>query len=136
MRRALLCVLLLSSLAACANTEGDADNPSKEGKSGQESEVQAAEREPEPAPAEAAPAAEAGEDEGPPPGVKTKGNLPVKTESELAEEDAAREACISECVEANKAAARSPEEIELDCQSDCMKEHPIEQVEVQPDSPM
>lgn len=133
MRRALLCVLLLSSLAACANTEGDADNPSKEGKSGQESEVQAAEREPEPAPAEAA---EAAEDEGPPPGVKTKGNLPVKTESELAEEDAAREACISECVEANKAAARSPEEIELDCQSDCMKEHPIEQVEVQPDSPM
>jgi hypothetical protein len=135
MRRALLCVLLLSPLAACANTEGDADNPSKEGKAAQESEVQAAEREPED---DAAPAkaAEAGEDEGPPPGVKTKGNLPVKTESELAEEDAAREACVSDCVEGKQAEARAPEDIEADCRAGCMKEHPIEQVEVQPDSPM
>lgn len=72
----------------------------------------------------------------PPPGVKVKGNLPVKTESELAAEGEARNECIAECVESRKVEAKGADAIEAECQQECMAKLPIEQVEVVPDGPM
>lgn len=60
----------------------------------------------------------------PGPSVKAPGNLPVKTESELAAEEAARQACLDACPESEE---REP------CEDACMSEHPITQVEVIPD---
>lgn len=68
----------------------------------------------------------------PPPGVKVAGNLPVRTEAELAERAAARETCVETCLRERQAEARSIELIEADCQGSCMQEHPVEQVEVAP----
>ncbi len=58
----------------------------------------------------------------PPDAVKAPGNLPVLTESELAAEDAAREACLTAC----------PDDA---CRDACGQAHPIRQVEVVPDAP-
>lgn len=59
----------------------------------------------------------------PPESVKAPGNLPVLTASELAAEDAAREACLGACADDA-------------CRSACMDKHPIRQVEVIPDAPV
>lgn len=65
----------------------------------------------------------AGREPSPPPeGVKTHGNLPILTASELAAEDAAREACLAACADDA-------------CRDACMERHPIRQVEVVPDAP-
>lgn len=65
--------------------------------------------------------------------VKAPGNLPVRTESELAAESEARDTCIQSCVQQRQMEARAIEMIEADCQASCLREHPIEQVEVVPD---
>ncbi len=54
--------------------------------------------------------------------VKVSGNLPVKTEAELAAEAEAREACLAACAGDD-----------ADCRSACREAHPIVQVEVVPD---
>jgi len=59
----------------------------------------------------------------PPESVKAPGNLPVLTSSELAAEDAARDACLAAC-------ADEP------CRTGCFDTHPIRQVEVVPDAPV
>lgn len=74
--------------------------------------------------------------EGPPPGVKVKGNVITKTTSELAAEDTARKACVTKCVDARKVEALGAAEIEASCNGQCQKEHPIVQVEVVPDGPI
>lgn len=132
MRRPLLaCALLLSILSpplGCATTEGDADKPTKDGAT---KDTPKAAGEEDAAKDDAKSAAEAD----PPPGVKVKGNLPVKTESELAAEDAARDKCVADCVASKQMEARSADAIETDCLGQCMAEHPITQVEVVPDGP-
>jgi hypothetical protein len=67
--------------------------------------------------------------------VKTHGAAPVKTESELAAEDSARDECVRTCVSSKAREARSAEDIERGCKETCATEIPIEQVEVAPDRP-
>ena len=144
MRRLPGIVVLSLALSACATSQGEGDTD-KASKSGGKADDKAQPAEPEvaaedggeaeakaEAKAEAGGEAEAGD---PPPGVKVKGNLPVRTESELAAEAEARDACVTQCVQAHVADAKAPEAIDADCQHKCMQEHPIEQVEVVPDSP-
>ena len=69
----------------------------------------------------------------PPEGVKVSGNLPVFTESELAEAEAERLSCIDDCIKANQMRAVSPQEIRVDCERSCDETHFIGQVEVVPD---
>lgn len=83
--------------------------------------------EPEPEPTD--PDGEADAD-APPPGVKIKGNLPVRTEAELAAEAEARDTCVSKCVESKQAEAKGADAIEADCRAECLEAMPIEQVEV------
>jgi hypothetical protein len=64
--------------------------------------------------------------------IKAPGNLPVRTEAELAEEARVREACVTECVRTRSMEAVAIEVIEASCQQRCLQEHPIEQVEVIP----
>jgi hypothetical protein len=71
----------------------------------------------------------------PPPGVKVSGNLPVRTEAELAAEGAARNECIQACVKSRQMEAVAIEMIEESCSQGCMEEHPIMQVEVAPEAP-
>jgi hypothetical protein len=137
MRPVVLPLALVTALA-CATTEGEADKSRGDAKSSadEQEEPQAAEPEPEPVAAEGGGnAPEAGDPDAPPPGVKTKGNLPVMTKSELAVEDTKRQACIEDCVEANKMQARSPEDIEQGCRSECEAKFPVRQVELVPDAP-
>lgn len=61
----------------------------------------------------------------PPEGVKTHGNLPILTESELAAENAARDTCLAGCAE-------QPDADE--CRAACEAKWPIRQVEVVPDA--
>ncbi|MCK6504678.1 hypothetical protein L6R53_14950 [Myxococcota bacterium] len=70
--------------------------------------------------------------------VKRPGNLPVRTEAELAAADAARQSCLDACravdapeadAEAEAGAARQA------CEAACLQAHPIEQVEVIPSPP-
>lgn len=70
------------------------------------------------------------ETDGEPSGVKTPGNLPVKTEAELVDEAVAQAQCVASCVEANVAAAKPADVIEADCQAKCQP-GPA-QVEVRP----
>ena len=63
-------------------------------------------------------------------GVKSPGNLPVRTEEELAQEEAARRACIESCVESRQMEAVAIEMIEESCATGCMEDHPIMQVEM------
>lgn len=128
MRRVPLIIALLST--ACATTE--ADKPSKDAE--KDKAPVKAEREPDP-PSTPEAAAEADPDK-PPANVKVKGNLPVKTESELAAEAEARDECVSDCVDARKMEAKGADAIEVECQQQCMAEHPVEQVEVVPDGPL
>jgi hypothetical protein len=120
-----LAVGLLTS--ACDSTDANKPNAKADTKPGKTDEAPAKaepEAEPEPAPA---PAPEADK---PPPGVKVHGNLPMRTHEELAAEDTARSECVSKCVEGRKAEAIGADAIEGECQTKCMTEHPIEQVEV------
>jgi hypothetical protein len=64
--------------------------------------------------------------------VKVSGNLPVRTEAELAAEAAARDTCLETCLRDRQAEARAIELIEADCQASCQHDHPIEQVELAP----
>ena len=84
----------------------------------------------EPAPA-ARPSPEA---EKPPEGVKTHGNLPILTESELAAEDATRAACVTACKDRRAPEAIDGDRIDQECLQECELETPIRQVEVVPDS--
>jgi len=72
----------------------------------------------------------------PPPGVKIKGNVPVRTESELEAEASARDNCVRECVASRQMQAKAADAIEADCNNSCQQQHPIVQVEVVPDSPI
>ena len=65
-----------------------------------------------------------------PDGVKTHGNVPTKTEAELADEAAERAQCVATCVEANVAVAKPADVIEADCRAKCQP--PPAQVEVRP----
>ena len=67
------------------------------------------------------------------PKVKVSGNLPMITQAELAKEDAARRACVEECIAARQAEAIAAEMIADQCQQGCIKTIPIRQVEVIPD---
>jgi len=124
-----LAVGLLTS--ACDSTDANKPNAKADTKPGKTDEAPAkAEPEPEPE-AEPAPApAPAPAADKPPPGVKVHGNLPMRTHEELAAEDTARSECVSKCVEGRKAEAIGADAIEGECQTKCMTEHPIEQVEV------
>jgi hypothetical protein len=70
----------------------------------------------------------------PPPGVKVSGNLPVRTEAELAAEGAARQECIHVCIKSRQMEAVAIEMIEESCRQGCMKD-PAMQVEMAPDVP-
>jgi len=79
---------------------------------------------------------EAARQKSPPPGVKIKGNLPVRTESELAAEASARDTCQRDCVKSRQMQAKGADAIEADCHQSCQQQHPIVQVEVVQDGPI
>lgn len=118
MRRAALVIAL--ALTACDGAE--TDKPSTK-----EVDKAPAKAEPEPEPD--------ADDEKLEPDRKVHGNLPIKTESELAGADAARSQCLRDCVEARKIEGKGADAIEAECHESCAKTNPIEQVEVVPDQP-
>ena len=61
------------------------------------------------------------------PDVKAPGNLPVRTAEQLAEEDRQRTACIDACT--------GDDEDRAACARSCLRQHPIEQVELAPSAP-
>ena len=127
MLRSSSAVLLLTSVLACAAAETDAARS--------QGEVEAKPAQPEAAKPEAAkPEAERAQPEGRT-DIKTKGNLPVVSESELAAQDEQRQTCVSDCVQRRQMEARGIEAIEADCRAECEQQHPTEQVEVVPDRP-
>lgn len=60
--------------------------------------------------------------------VKAPGNLPVRSPEQLAEEARARAACAEACAGTGDA--------QTACVQACFTQHPIEQVEVRPESPV
>ena len=120
-------LVLASALLLFACDKPDAGKADAKGSAKPSEAPTKAEPEPEPERTTAEPEADA---DAPPPGVKIKGNLPVRTEAELAAEAEARDTCVSKCVESKQAEAKGADAIEADCRAECLEAMPIEQVEV------
>lgn len=64
-----------------------------------------------------------------PSGVKTTGDLPGGIEPEQTHEDAVRQACIDDCIQARQMEAVAIEMIEESCKQGCMGNRPLLQLE-------
>lgn len=68
-----------------------------------------------------------------PEGVKLACNVPNVTQKTLQKTEAVIQQCIADCIYARQAEAISADQIQQQCESGCMEEHFIGQVEVVPD---